>query len=91
MIAVNRQVRLRAGFGSGVTRGDLLLHEIGHTMGLGHSASSTQLMYRTLTRSTARYGRGDLRGLELRGAEPGCMRTSSNRSAIGPEQITIDR
>jgi hypothetical protein len=34
------------------------------------------MMYAYLTRSKAAFGRGDLHGLETRGAKLGCVRTS---------------
>ena len=37
-----------SGFGSGTTRGALLLHEIGHAMGLGHVGTTRELMYPTM-------------------------------------------
>jgi hypothetical protein len=62
-----------AGFGPGKTRGDLVLHELGHAMGLGHIGASTQIMYPVLTPGLARLGLGDLTGLERRGARLGCV------------------
>ncbi|MGN6600396.1 MAG: matrixin family metalloprotease [Actinomycetes bacterium] len=65
----------RAGFGSGQTRGELLLHELGHAVGLNHASSSSQIMYpQTLWRSSTRYGTGDLYGLAKVGASHGCLR-----------------
>lgn len=65
----------RAGFGSGQTRGELLLHELGHAVGLNHAASSSEIMYpQTLWRSSTRYAPGDLYGLAKVGASHGCLR-----------------
>ncbi|HZT64902.1 MAG TPA: matrixin family metalloprotease [Acidimicrobiales bacterium] len=53
-----------AGFSSGVGEGHLLLHEVGHMMGLGHAANPADVMYPTNTLSSATsYGPGDLAGL----------------------------
>ena len=76
MVVIDSRQKMGAGFGAGLTRGDTLLHEIGHTMGLSHSGSSEQMMYAYLTRTKAAFGRGDLHGLEARGAKLGCVRTS---------------
>jgi Matrixin len=63
----------RGGFGTGKTRGDVLLHELGHTMGLGHTGGSRQIMYPSLTSGLARLGEGDLTGLVKHGARLGCV------------------
>ena len=39
-----------AGFGTGVSLGALILHELAHAVGLGHVDDPDQLMYPTLTR-----------------------------------------
>ena len=58
------QPGLSAGFGRGATYGSLLLHEIGHAMGLGHVDDPTLVMHSGLgSASYGRYGRGDLAGL----------------------------
>ena len=65
---------LAGGFGAGLTRGDLLLHEIGHLVGLGHTADASQVMYPDLlSRPVASYGAGDLAGLARVGAGSGCL------------------
>lgn len=67
---------LPGGFGAGVTRGRVMLHELGHVVGLGHAGSPAQLMYPELaehTAPTAAFGVGDLAGLRLLGAEAGCV------------------
>lgn len=64
--------RWRPGFRSGISRGKVLLHELGHVMGLGHVASTSQLMYTDVT-SRTRWGAGDLNGLQRVGLGGGCM------------------
>lgn len=64
----------RPGFGAGVTRGALLLHELGHVMGLGHVASAGELMYPVvLSRRSAFYRSGDRAGLARVGRAAGCV------------------
>ena len=72
-VVIDKRVWLRGGFGWGLTRGDLLLHELGHVMGLGHYPSTDEAMNPVITRGPARYGRGDIAGLEERGARLGCL------------------
>lgn len=70
--------KLRPGFGKGSTRGALLLHELGHVVGLEHVGSTGQLMYPTvLSRSDTNYNTGDLRGLHKVGQAAGCIKGAS--------------
>ena len=79
----------KAGFGPGYTRGDVVLHELGHTMGLGHAGSSKQIMYPVVTSGLARLGRGDLTGLERRGAELGCVKEAVYRTKSGGHGLAV--
>lgn len=64
----------RPGFGAGVTRGALLLHEIGHATGLGHVGTTRELMYPTmLERRSSTYQDGDREGLSRVGRTLGCI------------------
>ena len=92
-VVVNSNKVYRGGFGSGNTRGDIVLHELGHTMGLGHSGSKKQIMYPRITSGPARLGEGDLNGLQRRGARLGCVsqaqyRTSADSGTSGALAIT---
>ena len=51
MVVINATMRQKPGFGTGLTRGDTLLHEIGHAMGLSHAGADEQMMYAYLTRT----------------------------------------
>ena len=62
------------GFGNGETRGDLLMHELGHAVGLGHAADQHEVMFPIITSSsTATWGAGDLAGLARVGQGAGCI------------------
>lgn len=65
------------GFGTGSRRTNLLLHELGHAMGLQHVTDTRQQMYPTL-RSTSPSGlaAGDLTGLAKVGRPAGCLSTA---------------
>jgi hypothetical protein len=78
VVAIDTRVSntLAAGFGPGSTTGDLLLHELGHVVGLGHTPDTTQVMYPDLlSRPAADYGAGDLAGLQQVGRAAGCLVT----------------
>jgi hypothetical protein len=67
-IAINADTTtaLGDGFGAGTTIGLLLLHELGHVMGLGHVGDEAEVMFpRLMPRAAASYAAGDLAGLRL--------------------------
>lgn len=65
---------LRAGFGHGLDRGNLLLHELGHAVGLDHAGSRASLMYPELSSASPDgYAAGDRAGLTLVGRQAGCL------------------
>ena len=76
VIDADATARLAHGFGAGQTMGELLLHELAHLVGLGHTQDITQVMYPLLEPlPAAAFGSGDLAGLRLLGAAGGCFAT----------------
>jgi hypothetical protein len=64
---------LRVGFGPGLTAGNVLLHELGHVVGLDHVSDPAELMQARLDRNAPDgYGPGDRRGLWELGSSRGC-------------------
>ncbi len=61
-------------YGVQVSR-QLVLHELGHVIGLGHVDDPKLVMNPTLSRPLAWWGRGDVAGLEKLGARGGCLPT----------------
>lgn len=60
----------------GVTWGRVILHELAHVMGLGHTRDRDQLMYPDTAEQTAHvteYRSGDRAGLRALGREAGCI------------------
>jgi hypothetical protein len=73
-VVLDRDARLRSGFGRGATWGSLLLHEIGHAMNLGHALERNEVMHSGLgSFSPGHYQAGDLNGLARMGAMGGCV------------------
>jgi hypothetical protein len=73
------------GFGRGATRGSLILHEIGHSLGLMHVGVRSQTMYPSVvSRSTTGYSSGDLAGLRRVGRSAGC-------TAVSPSWVWTDQ
>ena len=63
------------GFASPQAHGLVLLHELGHVMGLGHVRDRDQLMYsgRRPNEKVGGFGAGDLEGLRRLGVDAGCL------------------
>ncbi len=90
---------LEGGFGVGPvrgkqgTRGQLLLHELGHAVGLSHPAGpdTSQIMYPSLSRKLAVYGAGDRNGLKVVGATNGCLTVRRTAASTPVAGVTVAR
>jgi hypothetical protein len=75
-VVMRRGVHLKSGFTSGGSVGTLLLHELGHAVGLQHVSYPREVMYPIVSSlSPAGYTSGDKAGLYHVGAAMGCFRT----------------
>ena len=63
----------------------LLLHELGHAVGLGHVADRRQVMHPALQDLPGAYSAGDLAGLATLGADQGCVGGTRSTRARGAE------
>ena len=70
--------RTRIGYGTGVRRTNLMVHELGHAMGLQHVSDTRQQMYPVLSsRTPSGLAWGDRAGLTRIGKGAGCINTTS--------------
>lgn len=71
-VVFDTNAKLKPGFGAGFTWGELIMHEVGHVVGLQHAMKPYQVMsYNTL--AVDRFGAGDLAGLQRLGRSAGCF------------------
>lgn len=74
LIDRDKAVTMKTGFGGGPRRGNLILHEVAHVMGLDHVSDRAQLMFPTMSSATPNgFAAGDLAGLSQVGAAAGCI------------------
>lgn len=73
-VVLDPAARVSGGFGRGASRGALLMHELGHVAGLGHTNDALQVMSPVLSSTSyGNWGAGDKTGLTAVGASKGCV------------------
>ena len=72
VIDSSQNAKLAPGFGA-TSLGAVLMHELGHVVGLDHVTDTAQIMYPTVTDKPAVYAAGDLAGLQQLGRANGCL------------------
>ena len=75
IVVMDADATATRGFGYRYAHGSVLLHELGHIMGLDHVRDPDQLMYsgRHPNFSVRTFGPGDLEGLRRLGMDAGCL------------------
>ncbi|MDQ3941470.1 MAG: matrixin family metalloprotease [Actinomycetota bacterium] len=72
-ITLNADAPLLPGYDLGNTWGDVILHELGHVLGLAHVEDPGQIMFPNVTTGSAALGEGDRAGLARLGRRAGCV------------------
>ena len=82
LVVIDRDAsaRLAPGFGTR-SIGLVLMHELGHLVGLGHTPSTADIMNPTIQPTrTGTWGAGDLAGLARLGIQSGCLKVPSRQT-----------
>ena len=77
-VMLDRTARL-----SRATWRQVMTHEVGHVLGLGHAHSPRQLMYGVSSALNERLGAGDLTALARVGASGGCLADPHGKGSAG--------
>jgi hypothetical protein len=81
VLNASQDKKLDNGYGKGFTWGEVIIHELGHVVGLAHPEADSQIMYYSIIRRDADWGAGDLAGFRMLGNTRGCLQKASARVA----------
>jgi hypothetical protein len=95
LIVINADAPLVPGFEHSYSLGPVLMHELGHVMGLGHVGDADEIMWSPNAPGSDRFpagevtdwGNGDLVGLQQLGRPAGCIH-APGESTLPDEEIT---
>lgn len=85
LVVINADAPIPPGFSSGFSLGPVLMHELGHVVGLGHVGDTDEIMWSPelaggnplVVSNATDWGNGDLEGLRRLGRPAGCIGASS--------------
>lgn len=70
-LIVDTEAPMLDGFGTGVYRGTIMMHELGHALNLGHASESVEVMYPNVgSTSKSLFQKGDITGFRRLYANP---------------------
>lgn len=70
-LIVDTEAPMLDGFGTGVYRGTIIMHELGHALNLGHASESVEVMYPNVgSTSKSLFQKGDITGFRRLFANP---------------------
>jgi hypothetical protein len=88
VLAINADFETPPGFASTTDHGSLVLHELGHLVGMGHVSAYEEVMYPTADeKSPTDWGPGDRLGLALLGRANGCVETPPAHPTQGDWEV----